>query len=76
MLTRPPDDDQKHRRGIRARSAARVRRGDWFWQREITSVIRARLVAHGHVRQSEAEDRAVVDAALDAIVDEALHLKK
>jgi len=75
MLTRPPDK-ARHRRGIRSRSAARGRRGDWFWRREITKIVRSRLVAYGHVRGGEMEDRAVVDAALDAIIDEALHLRR
>jgi hypothetical protein len=79
MLTRPPkppDDKLRHRRSIRSRSAARGRRGDWFWRREITKIVRSRLVAYGHVRGSEMEDRAGVEAALDAIIDEALHLRR
>jgi hypothetical protein len=43
MLERPPPPDKaRRRRGIRSRSAARSRRGDWFWRREITAIIRAR----------------------------------
>jgi hypothetical protein len=43
MLERPPPPDKaRRRRGIRSRSAARGRRGDWFHRREITAVIRAR----------------------------------
>jgi hypothetical protein len=78
MLERPPPppDKARHRRGIRSRSAARGRRGDWFWRREITKTVRSRLVMYGHVRGSEMEDRTVVEAALDAIIDEALHLRR
>jgi hypothetical protein len=76
MLTRPPDDAdeararRRHRRDIRTRSAARGRRGDWFWKREVTAADRERLVDLGHIRRDEAEDRDAVEAALEAIVAE------
>jgi hypothetical protein len=46
MLERPPPPDKaRRRRGIRSRSAARSRRGDWFWRREITAIIRLMIAA-------------------------------
>jgi hypothetical protein len=76
--TNPPDVDarvrlrRRHRRDIRTRSAARSRRGDWFWKREVTASDRDRLVELGHIRRDEADDRDAVEAALEAIVAEAL----
>jgi hypothetical protein len=82
VLERSPPPDcpdagkQRRRRGVRSRSAARVRRGDYFYKREITRNIRSRLVTLGMIREGETDDRAAVIEALNAIIDEVLHLRK
>jgi hypothetical protein len=71
-----PPDKQRRRRGVRSRSAARGRRGDYFFHKEVTAAIRSRLVSLGMISQSEADDRAIVRQALDDAINETLHLKK
>jgi hypothetical protein len=75
-LPDPPDAKERarlhRRRGVRARSQTRCRRGNYFYRREVTAADRERLVALGHIRRDEAEDRDAVEAALEGIVAEAL----
>ena len=68
MLERPPPPDKaRRRRGIRSRSAARGRRGDWFHRREITAVIRARPTDDRGDRGAAGRARGLADRRRRAV---------